>query len=98
MNQDPQKEWWGHRRSVVSELDFRIGMVNVGGLPVDDTSNTKMKEIHLYVSKLNVDVIGLSECNVSWRNLPVQDRLQERTRGWWESIQINSAYYETFGS
>ena len=72
-------------------------MVNVGGLPVDDTTNTKMKEIHAYMSKLNVDVIGLSECNISWKNLPVQQCLQEQTRGWWESLQINSAYYESFG-
>lgn len=96
MNNDPQKEPWGHRRSAVSEAEFRIGMVNIGGVPVEDQTNNKMKEMRTYFSKIGADVVGLSECNVSWRNLPVQLRLHERTRGWWESLHLNTAYFEVF--
>ena len=40
--------------------------------------------------------MGLTESNQHWKNVPIEDRLQERTRGWWENIHIKTAYYQAF--
>ena len=66
----------------------------MGGLPVDDDrKNPKMQEVRSYITHLKLDVVGLTECNAMWKNIPVHCRLQERTRGWWETLHINSAYF-----
>ena len=65
---------------------------------MDDEANNKMKEIQTYVSKLKLDVFGISECNIAWKNMPIHNRLAERTRGWWEAMHVNTAYFETYPS
>jgi len=35
------------------------------------------------------------ENNIAWHKLTAQNRLAERTRGWWESLQVNTAYNTT---
>jgi hypothetical protein len=82
IDKDPQKEPWGHLRKRKSPDSIRIGIVNVGGLPVDDDRKSpKMQEVCSYISHLKLDVVGLTECNAMWKNIPVHCRLQERTRG-----------------
>jgi len=38
----------------------------------------------------------MTECNVHWKMVPVQKCLPERMRGWWECLQINTAYFEAY--
>ena len=74
---------------------FRIGVLNVGGLMADGYG-AKMEELRIYLTKLRLDSIGLTECNVHWKMVPVHKCLPERTRGWWEALQITTAYFESY--
>jgi len=74
---------------------FRVGAINIGGLP-SEGHGAKLEEIRIYLSKLRLDAVGLTECNVHWKMVPVQFCLPERTRGWWECLNINTAYYSEF--
>ena len=59
-----------------------------------DKKDTKLKEIHSYFSHLKLDIAGITECNVMWKNVPAHCRLHEVTIGWWESLHINAAYFQ----
>ena len=37
-----------------------------------------------------------AETNVMWSELHSQDRMRERTKGWFENININMAYYHEY--
>jgi hypothetical protein len=87
---------WGDKRVVKRKEMLRIGIVNVGGMTTEKRTNSKMEEIHQYVSKLELDIVGFSECNVMWNNVPAGGQLREQTRGWWKTIQINTAYYSGY--
>ena len=45
-----------------------------------------------------LSVVGLNECNAHWKMVPTQYCLPERTRGWWECMHINTAYFESYQS
>ena len=46
--------------------------------------------------KLRLDAIGITECKVHWKMVPILKCLPERMRGWWECLQINTAYFEAY--
>ena len=71
---------WGDDIEVGWSNAFRIGFLNVGGLMVDGYGS-KMEEFRIYLTKLRLDVIGITECNVHWKMVPVQKCLPERMRG-----------------
>ena len=56
---------------------FRVGVINIGGLP-SEGHGAKLEEIRIYLSKLRLDAIRLTECNVHWKMVPVQFCLPER--------------------
>ena len=76
---------------------FRIGLLNTGGIPVDAT-NLKTTILRQYITKVRPDAIALTETNVHWKNVAVQGRLPEGTLGWWESLNLNTAYYEEYNA
>ena len=85
-----------HERYWVDDIDagrsnvFRIGFLNVGGLLLDGYG-AKMEELGIYLTKLRLDAIGITECNVHWKMVP-----PKRMRGWWVCLQINTAYFEAY--
>ena len=87
--------YWGDDIDVRWSNVFRIGFLNVGGLMVDG-HGAKMDELRIYLTRLRLDAIGITECNVHWKIVPIQKCLPERMRGWWECLQINTAYFEAY--
>jgi hypothetical protein len=63
-----------------------------------DGHSAKLEELQMYLSNCRLTAIGLTECNAHWKMIPVQTSMAERTRGWWESLHINSAYYSWYQS
>ena len=61
-----------------------------------DGYGAKMEELRIYLTRLRLDAIGITECNVHWKMVPIQQCLPERMRGWWECVQINTAYFEAY--
>ena len=49
-----------------------------------------------FINDKQFDVTGLTETNVHWRSIPVEQRLHERTRGWWENLHISYAYFDKY--
>ena len=92
---DSHDRGWGDDVGVVRSNGFRIGVLNVGGL-LAEGYGAKMQELRTYITKLRLDAIGLTECNVHWKMVPVQHSLPERTRGWWECLKLVTAYYEDY--
>ena len=92
---DSTEEHWGEDIGKERSNVFRIGVLNIGGFPVDGHS-AKLEELRMYISNCKLDSIGLTECNAHWKMIPVQYSMVERTRGWWESLHINTAYYSEY--
>jgi hypothetical protein len=70
---------------------FRVGFWNCGGFP-QFNSNAKNTAIRSWINDNKFDVIGFSECNIHWKLLPPDQRLHERTFGWFETRHIATAY------
>jgi hypothetical protein len=93
--EDSTEEEWGEKIGIVRENVFRIGVLNIGGFPVDGPT-AKAEELRMYLTNCRLDLIGLTECNAHWKMIPVHFGMAERTRGWWESLHINMAYYADY--
>jgi hypothetical protein len=52
----------------------------------------------MYLANCRLDLIGLTECNAHWKMILVHYSMAERTRGWWESLHLNTAYYADYPS
>ena len=39
--------------------------------------------------------MGIAECNTYWPKINEKERLYDKTRGWFESIHVNTAYNNT---
>jgi hypothetical protein len=81
----------------VKENVFRVGILNIGSFLVDGHS-AKLEELRLYLSNCKLDSIGLTECNAHWKMIPVHYSMAERTKGWWEKMHVNIAYYAEYKS
>ena len=62
---DSQDGGWGDNIEAVCPNSFRIGILNVGGL-LADGYGSKLEELRIYFTKLRLDAIGITECNVHW--------------------------------
>ena len=82
---------------VRSDHVLRVGMPNMGGFPCDN-NRAKTEELCMYIANCSMDVIGLTECTAHWKMILVQHSMAECTRGWWESMHINVAYYSEYAS
>jgi hypothetical protein len=49
-----------------------------------------------FIAEKELDVLGVNETNNYWKSLPADQRLHERTRGWFGKIHVNYSYYEEF--
>ena len=92
---DQLNSQWGDGRPTESEDCLRIGFWNCGGLPLQN-NDAKNRMIREWISQHNFDIVGLSECNVHWKNVPADQRLPERTLGWFETLHLSLAYMESW--
>jgi hypothetical protein len=69
--------------------------LNVGGLR-ESNSDPKNQHVKHFLTSTQAHVACLSEINPNWRHIPVNQRLPERTLGWWEAIHISTAHFATF--
>ena len=76
---------------VNDETTFRIMTVNCQGFPVRDGNPTR-QQIFEFISTHRPDVIGFSEMNECWTNIPDTEQLRERTRGWFRRLHHSISY------
>ena len=71
-----------------------MGFANIGTYPLQHAN----REYNLrdFIKHHQFDVFGLAELNVHWKNVSAHQRLHERTRGWFESLHLNTAYWQGF--
>ena len=73
---------------------FRLGFVNPGGFPVSaQQGQSKDREIFEFLSKYEFDSAGMPEMNNKWDECRMEDRLETRTEGWFESRSIRTSYF-----
>ena len=82
---------WGDIRRPHRDDCLRVGFWNCGGIPLKN-KDPKNRFIREWIDQHQFDVIGLSECNVHWRKVAADERLPERTLGWFETLHMSSAY------
>ena len=75
---------------------LRVVVMNVGRFPLD-VQESKNKAVFNFIKEHKVDVISFTECNVHWKGVPTADRLEERTRGWFEALHMSTAYFKKWG-
>jgi hypothetical protein len=94
---------WGDRMILENEKTLRIGVANVGGLPVDSTKG-KMRNIVSFVEDHNFSIFGVPKVNINWQLMPPQEQLVPRLRYTVakrnpnQDIKTTTAYYKDFST
>jgi len=52
----------------------------------------KLESLRRLTMEQNIDILGFTESNTCWDLIPDNQRLPQRTRGWWENCQWSLAY------
>ena len=86
---------FGHSLPAKTDHVFQIVLLNIGGLQTSGTT-VKNSELCQHLREKAVDVCCLTETNVHWKSLPLSDRQHSQFQWWFESIQVNTAYYMTY--
>jgi len=73
---------------------IQICLQNFGGWPTS-AKHQKNDNIRRFVNSAEVDVLLTTENNIAWHKLTAKNRLTKQTRGWWESLQVDTAYNTT---
>jgi hypothetical protein len=63
---------------------------NIGGIP-SRTGQAKDDYLQTGINKYDIDIMGITETNVSWDNIPETDRLYNRTKHWWRNSHLITA-------
>jgi hypothetical protein len=102
-NTDSLTGTWGDQLGSPQQDTLRIGHLNVNGLGksscrfrCNEDASCKQCNLRCFLTSKRFDIVGITECNVHWKLVDVSDRLPERTRGWWESLHLNTAYYKDY--
>ena len=77
-------EYKGDRLTNKLQGTFRIGFVNINGIPDNNESN-KNTNILETINKCEFDHIGLAEVNKNWNKVPMNHKWHSRTASWWEN-------------
>ena len=90
-----ETEPWGDNLNPAATGIFRVGFLNHGGFSVE-AAKGKSKEQKLYnhLIKYKFSSMGLAENNVHWNSVPADERLEDRTRGWFEQLARNTTYFK----
>ena len=88
---------WGDTLSSKQDDMYRIGLLNIGGIQASGRT-PKNLSLQQFILEKEFDVIGMTEMNVRWKSLPVQERMQERILQWYGRGKATaiSTYYEKY--
>jgi hypothetical protein len=73
------------------ETILRITCSNLDTLP-SSHRHRRNGQISDYCNKYQIDMLGMTELNRHWRNMPAEDHLHERFHGTWETLHSINAY------
>jgi len=74
---------------------FRVGFLNHGGFAtVAEKGKRKEEQLRKHITKYKFSSMCLTEHNVHWNSIPVDERLEERTADWFEKLATNTTYYK----
>ena len=73
---------------------IRLGFHNINGLNFDK-KGVKYKQIFNFIKNYEIDSMGLAETHTYWPKVDKKKRLWDKTRGWFEAQNINTAFNKT---
>jgi len=59
---------------------------------MEESGDVKYTHLWQFITANKIDIIVLLECNTNWDKMEYHQRLQECTKGWWESVQWATAH------
>ena len=87
-------EWGDNMGEKTNEI--RVAFQNINGLP-KSKDHPKNKDFVEIETKLQIDIMGISEVNLYWPKVAIEDQLQARIREWWQSSHIERAFLKEDG-
>ena len=82
---------WGHKLRRKDDRNIRICFHNTNGLPLINNHH-KNEDIYNFLQTNDIDTFGISEVNVNWNRLPIDQRWPERTMSWFQKSRTTFAY------
>ena len=52
----------------------------------------KSADVREWLNVSDVDIMGMTETNVNWSKVDKKDKIWQRIRGWFESLDLSVAY------
>ena len=84
-------DYWGDQLRPKEDDHLQIVFQNINRFPryPNDVKNESLRE---FIKGTQADIMGMAEMGIFWPWIPTQERLWERTRGWFESQKTIAAY------
>ena len=70
---------------------IQIAFQNVQGLRFDKRGR-KYQSVFNFLKQYSVDLFGMAETNTFWPKVPIEKRLFERPKGWFEARHLSLSY------
>ena len=92
-NTNKKIEYWGHKMRAKNGNTLRICFHNTNGLPLTNNHH-KNEAIFNFLSKHKIDTFGISEVNICWKYIPIEERWADRTLTWFQKSRTSFAYLD----
>ena len=87
---------YGHNITSKAATSFRFGSHNINTIKTNKkftlNESEQDRRLRSLVKKLEIDVLALQEPNINWTAVPANQQLQEKTRGWFEDVRVQTAH------
>jgi hypothetical protein len=93
---NPGLDYHGSVFEEYPEDKLRIVGLNTDGLPI--SGGPKYDLLKEFMTKFQISILCLQELNNAWHMHPPEFRLQERIRGWFQSMFVKCAWYYKYKS
>jgi exonuclease III len=84
---------WGDNLNKKQDSTIRIGFNNINGFK-SEINHVHNHDIKAFILKYEFDIFGMCEVNLHWKNC--HHHWSECTKGWFQRLHSNVAYYKTF--
>ena len=90
----PFEREYGAPLSTKDDKHIRIMTQNIIFFPIEERNEARYDILKRNVHEGDFDVIGLSETNYNWNNLPDNEQIHQQTRGWWKNQSIQKSWLQ----
>jgi len=83
---------WGDVLETTPPNTIQLLLQNIGSINFTESISYKVMALCKFSQRAQIDIVAITECNVTWDKAPHKLQLKEQTKFWWENSKWSMAY------